>query len=167
MTSDTHFATGLLTLVSAMRPEMILFGFWMLVRVLRKRRHEKATRLMAEAASRFARGDDEAAVRGSSQVLALEPEYAQAFILRGIVLTHASRFIEAIADFDRAIALMPQNVLAIYRRAAAKHCAGDLDGAIADYDRVMQLEPGCADSQPGLRRKRRRFSRPVPLHPDC
>lgn len=153
--SSPHPASGPVAFVVAMYPWMILFSFWVFVRVLRKRRLDKAVRLMAQAAERFARGDDEAAAHRSSQVLALDPKCAQAFVLRGIILCQASRFMEAIVNFDRAIALMPQDVLALYRRATAKHCLGDLDGAIADYDRVMELEPGCADSQPGLRRRTR------------
>ena len=112
-----------------------------------------ATRLMAEAAERFARGDEEVAAHLNAQVLALDSGCSQAFALRGFIHSEKGRYKEVMLDFDHAITLSPQNSLAIYRRAIAKHCLDDLDGAIADYDLAMTLEPACADAQPGARRR--------------
>ncbi len=51
---------------------------------------------MVETAERFARRDDAAAARKNAQVLALDPACAQALILRGMILSQAFRFQEAI-----------------------------------------------------------------------
>ena len=148
-----HF-TALLPSSLGLLPIVVLCIFWLWARLNRVRRQHRANRWMAQAAWQFVRGDDLTATRSNALVLALNPDCASALILRGMLLTQVSRFREAVADFDRAVALRPRSTLAIYRRGVAKHCLGDLDGAIADYDLVMVLEPGCADTAPGAFRRR-------------
>ena len=128
-----HF-TALLPSSLGLLPIVVLCIFWVWARLNRVRRQHRANRWMAQAAWQFVRGDDLTATRSNALVLALDPDCASALILRGMLLTQVSRFREAVADFDRAVALRPGSTLAIYRRGVAKHCLGDLDGAIADYD---------------------------------
>ena len=53
-----------------------------------------------------------------------------------------SQWPEALADYDRAIALTPKDASLWYRRGNAKKESGDPSGALADYGKALELDPG-------------------------
>jgi tetratricopeptide (TPR) repeat protein len=53
---------------------------------------------------------------------------------------------QAIADYDRAIALEPDHARAYHNRGVARFDQGDLEGAIADYTQAIALDPDCASA---------------------
>jgi tetratricopeptide (TPR) repeat protein len=53
----------------------------------------------------------------------------------------AGRLDEAIADYDRAIAINPKFAAALYGRAQAKRQKGDASGADADQAAARALDP--------------------------
>jgi tetratricopeptide (TPR) repeat protein len=53
---------------------------------------------------------------------------------------------EAIADYDKAIALDPNFALAYSNRGLAYAKKGDVDRAIADYTKAIALDPNFADA---------------------
>jgi tetratricopeptide (TPR) repeat protein len=103
-------------------------------------------------------------------------EESEKAIEEGKKLSEASKFDEAIAQFDRAIKLDPGNEAAYFRRALAYQKKGDHDRAIADYDRAIELSPeyvyalydrGLAHSSKGnLDRSLADFDRVIALGPD-
>ena len=62
----------------------------------------------AAAAERFAGGDEEIAASIDARILALDPNRAAAFVLRGIIQSEKGRYRAAVLDFDRAVALSPR-----------------------------------------------------------
>jgi hypothetical protein len=100
------------------------------------------------------RGFSTAAGRGAAVLLAgllmtgtgeaatrpINPLYQPAGAAQEHMATHAralvakKRYAEAIAEFDKAIALQPQWAALITERAFAREALDDLDGAAADYE---------------------------------
>lgn len=58
---------------------------------------------------------------------------------RGLCLQSLRFDLDAIDDFDRAIALNPVDCVTFYSRANSKHTAGDLHGSISDYQEAIRL----------------------------
>ena len=75
------------------------------------------------------------------EAIRLNPEYADAFMNRGVARRAKGDLDEAIADYDEAIRLNPQDASAFYNRGNARRDKGDLDEAIADYDEAIRLNP--------------------------
>jgi predicted O-linked N-acetylglucosamine transferase (SPINDLY family) len=64
----------------------------------------------------------------------------------GNVLCALNRHEEALASYDRALALQPENVLAITNRGAALTALGRPMEALACYDRALAINPAHADA---------------------
>ncbi len=64
----------------------------------------------------------------------------------GRVQLRPIRLVEAIGDFDKAIALKPDFAAAYNNRGAAYLKAGRLDEAIRDFSRAIELQPDYADA---------------------
>ena len=54
------------------------------------------------------------------------------------------KYDDAIADFDKAIALDPNDAAAYGNRGNAYYSKGEVDRAIADFDKVIALDPNDA-----------------------
>jgi tetratricopeptide (TPR) repeat protein len=67
---------------------------------------------------------------------------AGAYYERGNVQLDASANAEAIADYDRSLALDPTNARAFNNRALAHAALGQPDLALADYAAAIKLDPG-------------------------
>ncbi len=76
--------------------------------------------------------------------IALDPNVAMAYRVRGYAKHQQKAFKEALADFDRAIALNPNAADSYGCRGETKIALKDYDGAIADYNRVLSLQPKSA-----------------------
>lgn len=72
---------------------------------------------------------------------AAAPADAAGFVRRGNVYLEGGRYDEALADFDRAVALEPQNGLALANRGIARVWRGDLDAARRDLDAAAAVAP--------------------------
>ncbi|MBS0502670.1 MAG: tetratricopeptide repeat protein [Proteobacteria bacterium] len=79
-----------------------------------------------------------------------EPQNAMTLTARGDALRLVGRFREAVALFDRAIAIAPQAVAAWFGRALAHQSCGALVEAERDYRRVTELAPRTAHGFAGL-----------------
>ena len=73
------------------------------------------------------------------------PRDAAYFFRFGTYKMDACDYVEAIANFDRAIALAPDNADAYHNRGIAKDGQGDYAGAIADFDHAIALAPDNGD----------------------
>jgi protein O-mannosyl-transferase len=75
-------------------------------------------------------------------VIEKEPEKVPlAYNNRGMVFSRAGKFDQAIADFDRAVAIDPEYAKAYYNRGLAYDKMGELNKAIADYRKTISLDP--------------------------
>ena len=80
-------------------------------------------------------GDFDAAVRA-------EPDLGESYVNRGSVMLHDGRHAEAIAEFDRGLALtLKEPWRAYYNRAIAREILGDIPGAYADFRKALELKP--------------------------
>ena len=80
--------------------------------------------------------------------------------LLGMALAHLGRNEEALASFDRALALGPATAGLHGSRADALVALGRLDEAVQSYDRALALDP---DSVERLVQSRRRPARSRPV----
>src|SRR5262249_28341355 len=71
--------------------------------------------------------------------------YPEAFSNRGNALTELKRFDEALASYDKAIALKPDYAEAFSNRGTALKDLKRLDEALASYDKAIALKPDYAD----------------------
>ncbi len=76
-----------------------------------------------------------------SSVIAVFPDFAPAYMNRGIAYTRTGDLETAMADFASAIELRPGYGLAYVNRAITRVKGGDLDEALADMDRAVAIEP--------------------------
>lgn len=74
-----------------------------------------------------------------SQVLALKPTPGN-YASRGDAYVENKQYVEAIADFDKAVMLAPKDADHLVGRARAKRLKGDRAGALADYTKAHELD---------------------------
>lgn len=118
-------AVELLTSATSQQPQQV--RYWML-----RGRAEEAQRHNAEAVACY------------TACIVLRPDWAPAYVQRGVARSRQQQYRAAKADFDRALELddaPPTATAALVNRALAHHQLGDLDAAIGDLDRAIALEP--------------------------
>jgi tetratricopeptide (TPR) repeat protein len=71
------------------------------------------------------------------QAIALQPNYQEALVFRGVVLIHLGRYQEALESCDRAIAICPNHTEAWIFRGAALHQLGDYRAAYISYEHAL------------------------------
>lgn len=100
-----------------------------------------------------AAGDVSAALDDYNAALERDPSLTNAYINRGSALLRASRYAEARADFDRAIAMgTNQPTLAYFNRGMANEKLGALTAAYRDYKKAQSLSPDFAPATAELAR---------------
>jgi tetratricopeptide (TPR) repeat protein len=90
-------------------------------------------------------GDISGAIEALSRAVEIAPNDPKPFALRGRLLYHCGRWLEAIRDFDRALGLKPDAATTLYFRGRARSMVDELDGAIEDFERCAGLQPEAAD----------------------
>jgi tetratricopeptide (TPR) repeat protein len=71
------------------------------------------------------------------QAIALQPNYHEALVFRGVVLIHLGRYQEALESCDRAIAIRRNHAEAWIFRGAALHQLGDYRAAYISYEHAL------------------------------
>ena len=89
--------------------------------------------------------DAEKLVRNKQGVLGAERIYYN----RGTLLGQLNRYEEAIADFDKVIAIFPRHELAYGNRATANYFLGKYEAALYDYNNAIALNANNANSYYG------------------
>ena len=69
------------------------------------------------------------------------PDFADAYINRGLVKNELQDFDGSIKDYDKALELDPRCSLAYNNRGYTKYKKGDFEGALADYNKAILLNP--------------------------
>src|SRR6185437_14878935 len=76
----------------------------------------------------------------------LKPDYAEAHSNRGTVLHDLHRFEEALASYDRALALRPDFAEALSNRGNALRELDRFEEAMASFERAIALRPDFAEA---------------------
>ena len=92
------------------------------------------------------KGDLDRAITDCDQAIALQPDYAGAYLNRGNAYAFKGDLDHAMADYDQAIAIKPDFAMAYHNRGLAYTHKGDLNHAIADYDQAIALKPDWAEA---------------------
>ena len=98
------------------------------------------------ALGHFEKGEDGQAIDELDTLVRLEPENADAHLLRGIVQGYLGMYGSVIADMSEALRIDPGNAATYYFRGMAYGERDELDEAIADMNAVIQLEPSHGDA---------------------
>ena len=69
---------------------------------------------------------------------------------RGVDLTDAGKYAEALAAFGKALELSPGSPGILFNRAEAARLSGDFAGARADLEAALAAEPASADTMHAL-----------------
>ena len=112
--------------------------------VIRARRPAKAELAVADYNRGHAYAEKNWPVRARAdfeRALELRPNYPEALVGRGEILTQRNKWREAVWDYDRAIRLKPDFADAYSDRAIAFDTLHQFDRAIADFDRALKLRP--------------------------
>ncbi|MGF1507249.1 MAG: tetratricopeptide repeat protein, partial [Anaerolineae bacterium] len=89
----------------------------------------------------FGQGDLAAARADLEQVIALAPQYAEAYEGLGTVSHLEGNPSLALTNYGQAIALDPQNPRFYYNRAVTYNSLQNYPAALADADRALALDP--------------------------
>jgi protein O-GlcNAc transferase len=84
------------------------------------------------------------------EVLAAEPNHANALHLMGVIASKLQRYKEAVQYFERALHLNPDDPVAQYNLGNAFRDQEKLDQAIEYYRRALALQPAYADAHNNL-----------------
>ncbi|HZS09949.1 MAG TPA: tetratricopeptide repeat protein [Blastocatellia bacterium] len=76
----------------------------------------------------------------TARIRIIDPHLAAVYFKRGAARKAKGEFDEAIADFDRALAVKPRFVEALIHRGNAWHLKGESEKAIADFSRAIALD---------------------------
>ena len=86
-------------------------------------------------------GNHQGAIDDSTKAIEINPQYADAYRLRGSSKFTLGDNQGAIADFNKAIEINPQDAITYRIRGLAKRWSRDYQGAIADYTKAIELDP--------------------------
>ncbi|MCY7273764.1 MAG: tetratricopeptide repeat protein [Phormidesmis sp. CAN_BIN44] len=85
--------------------------------------------------------DYENAITSCEKVLAIKPDYHEAWYNRGVVLSALGRKEEAIQSYDKAVDIKPNLHEAWYTRGNALSALGRKEEAIQSYDKAVDIKP--------------------------
>ncbi|MFN5989420.1 MAG: tetratricopeptide repeat protein [Dolichospermum sp.] len=86
------------------------------------------------------------AIADFTQAITINPQFAQAYIKRGIAKFESGDTPGAITDYNQAITINPQYAPAYNSRGIAKSALGDKKGAIKDYIQAITINPKFAQA---------------------
>lgn len=84
-----------------------------------------------------------------SKAIALDPNFALAYLNRGVTKVELEDYVGALADLNKAIEIKSQNdysyVVALVNRGDVKMHLNDYQGAISDYNKYLKIYPDGGD----------------------
>lgn len=86
-------------------------------------------------------GNYQAAITKFDAALLYDPQYANAWVGKGIALVELEKQDGALECYNRAVEVEPDNFYAFYNRGELHHKQARLDAALADYTRAIELSP--------------------------
>jgi tetratricopeptide (TPR) repeat protein len=76
-----------------------------------------------------------------TEAIRLNPNYSEAYQMRGYTYDDKKEYDRAIADYSQAIRLKPQESTAYYNRGLSYEARREMDAAITDYSEAIRLNP--------------------------
>ena len=112
------------------------------------------------AASLAREGKYEEAIRKCDSALTYDPEFGDAWVVKGIALRHLGRADEALECYGKAVEVEPENHLGYLNRAEL--CAGlkQWPQAVADFTKAIELRPDAAAAYSGRAQAYSELGRP-------
>ena len=108
--------------------------------------------LMDRARAARNRGDLQAARELLTKGVVLDPDYAEAWRLRGDLAAQQQQYAQAIDDLLQAVKLQPKHYLALQSLGKLHEEGRDHEAAISYYQSALALDPWLAQSVSGLKR---------------
>jgi Tfp pilus assembly protein PilF len=112
-----------------------------MVSVAELRVPDKAKDQLRKAQEAFNKGKTTDALKGIQKALKIYPQYADAFVLRGIMHIDGENLDAAIDDFQQALRCDPSAVMAYIGTGAVFNMQGRFDEALRELDRGVALQP--------------------------
>jgi tetratricopeptide (TPR) repeat protein len=81
------------------------------------------------------------AIKIVNQAIKLQPNYTQAYILRGWLYSQLKNNSQALLDFNKAISIDPEYDGSYLLRASTKFVLEDQSGAMNDYNKAISINP--------------------------
>lgn len=97
----------------------------------------------------FEGGDYQAAIDAATAIIELNPDAAEAYLLRGVAYRQMNNVNRAIDDFTRSIRILPYDWTAYTFRADAYTQSNKIGDALNDYDKAIELNPRYAAAYTG------------------
>ncbi len=91
------------------------------------------------------RGDHQEAIQDFSQVIAQEPDNAEAYYERGVAYRRLQNYAQALADLNQAILFNPQMGEAYYNRGLIRFKVKDYQRAVEDYSKALEFNSEAAE----------------------
>ena len=85
--------------------------------------------------------DVKAAIANYNKAIELNPQYADAWVRKGVTLYNNKEHYEAEMCLSEAVRLSPLLFKAVYNRGKNRLALNNLDGAVADFDKATTLKP--------------------------
>jgi hypothetical protein len=108
---------------------------------------EKAKRELQIAREAIGKGNSGEALKRIDKALKIDPQYADAFVLRGVVAIQLSNLNAALDDFQQALRCDPSASMAYVGTGAIFNMEGHFDEALRELDRGVALQPNSWQAQ--------------------
>lgn len=102
-------------------------------------------KLASEAWKKLCLRENEEALPLYTQLIALEPDNAEHYERRNLILYRMKRYPEALEDDTKAIALDPGNAKYYHHRAVTLHAMGQYERALEDKSKAIELDSNNAE----------------------
>jgi lipoprotein NlpI len=102
---------------------------------------ESVEMLRLRAAALEAEGQFGPALAALDRWIALQPDAAEAFQMRGVVHFKAGRAVESVRDFDRLLALRPDREPDHWQRGISQYYAGQYEQGVRQFELHKRVNP--------------------------
>jgi tetratricopeptide (TPR) repeat protein len=101
---------------------------------------------MEQAIAAYGRGQLGEADRLARTIISIKPDHFDALHLVAFIDMQQGRLDEALAGYDRALAVRPDDPHALYNRGVTLHLLRRFEAALASYDRALAVQPDYAEA---------------------
>lgn len=101
----------------------------------------KAKRLASEARKESGKGNKERAIELYTEAITLEPNNAEYYEKRSVILYELGRYEEALSDDTKAIERDPAKGMYYYSRSVTLHAMERYEEALADRTKAIEIDP--------------------------